>query len=81
MSRKNPMVQTIRRQRGEGFGIPHREEPQRLKAGLPNGMKIQSDLHGDMQRLAEMTNPAEMRVTLMDITVVWDSGANKIFKL
>ena len=51
MSRKNPKVN--RSTRREVFVTP-----QRLTRRAPRkGMMIQSELHGDMQRLAEMTSP------------------------
>jgi hypothetical protein len=54
-SRNNPRVKRpIRRQRGS---ICFREEPQRLHADRPLWAMGQSDLHGDMQRQAEMTCP------------------------
>jgi len=47
-------VRTIRR---EGWFIMI-QNPQRLYAGLHHRLeKIQSGLHGDMQRVAEMTTP------------------------
>lgn len=47
-------VRIISRQRpGESQG----KEPQRLNEGHPERVMIQSELHGDMQRLAETTSP------------------------
>jgi hypothetical protein len=42
-------------------------QPQRLNEEHPSGMVVQSDLHGNVQRLAETTNPGveTHRVTYM----------------
>jgi hypothetical protein len=55
-------VQTISRK-----GLASARNPQRLQARHPGWVKIESDLHGDMQRPAEMSGPSNQELVKVEL--------------
>jgi hypothetical protein len=60
-----------------GDGLEPESQPQRLNEEHPKGMVVQSDLHRDMQRSPEMSDPTVRAVRSRTVSnKMWDPDLN-----